>query len=235
MEVLKMTESVSNISGSNYSSTGVLSGGTTAKEMKDEFLMLLTQQLKAQNPLNPYNNQEFATQLAQFSELEQLTDIRSLMEEQVQTNLMLTQTIADSALPGLLGKSAKAISDKSHYNGENDMPVGYNLPYQVSAAELTIFDQSGNIVNTISLSGFDLTSGDHKITWDGMNSEGDPMPAGEYFFKVTTTSDDGVRTDQDTFTYGKIESIRFKNEGTMLLIAGLEAPLGSITDISTNG
>jgi flagellar basal-body rod modification protein FlgD len=230
-----MSEYISNISGSNYSQSGVFSGTTSSKELKDEFLMLLTQQLKAQNPLNPYNNQEFASQLAQFSQLEQLTDIRSLMEDQVKTNIMLTHTIADSALPGLLGKSAMALSNASHYDGDNDMPVGYTLPYQTSAADLTIYDESGNIVNTIALSGFDLTSGDHKIKWDGKNSEGNQMPAGNYYFKVTTTSEDGSRSDQDTFTYGKIESIRFKNEGTVLLINGLETPLGNIIDISTNG
>lgn len=229
-----MTEGVSNISNSS-SQSGGLSGSTSSKELKDEFLMLLTKQLKAQNPLNPYNNQEFATQLAQFSQLEQLSDIRSLIEEQVQTNLMLTQTISDSALPGLLGKTAKAISNRSHYDGENDMPIGYTLSYQASAAELKIFDSSGNLVKTQELTGFDLSSGDHRLSWDGTNQKGDAMPEGEYMFEVHTINSDGSRERADTFTYGKIESVRFKNEGTMLVIGGQETPLGNIVDISTEG
>lgn len=229
-----MTEQVSNISNS-YSQSGGLSGATSSKELKDEFLMLLTQQLKAQNPLNPYNNQEFATQLAQFSQLEQLSDIRSLIEDQVETNLMLTQTISDSALPGLLGKTAKAYSSKSYYDGENGMPVGYDLPYNSSSAELTIYDSAGNIVKNEQLSGFDLSSGDHRLTWDGTNQEGDQMPAGEYYFDVKTLNSDGSKENADTFTYGKIESVRFKAEGTMLVIAGQETPLGNVVDISTEG
>ena len=228
-----MTESVSSLTN-NYGASYSTTDSSSASNLKDEFLTLLVEQLKAQNPLEPQSNQDFSAQLAQFSQLEQLSDIRTLMEEQVQTNLVLTQTIADSALPGLLGKSAKAISNKSHYDSDNAMPIGYTLPFQASSAELTIYNETGSVVKKIPLTDFELSNGDHNISWDGTNDDGDDMPAGDYYFSVNATSGDGSTYNADTFTYGTIQSIKFTNEGTKLLIGGVEIPLGSVVDISTN-
>jgi flagellar basal-body rod modification protein FlgD len=51
-----------------------------AQEQKNQFLQLLVAQLKGQNPLNPMEGSEFVAQLAQFSSLEELTQIRSGMD-----------------------------------------------------------------------------------------------------------------------------------------------------------
>lgn len=47
---------------------------------KDAFLRLLVAQIKNQNPLNPADGVQFLTQLAQFSELEQMIGIRQELE-----------------------------------------------------------------------------------------------------------------------------------------------------------
>ena len=44
---------------------------------KETFLQLLVAQIKNQNPLNPADGVQFLTQLAQFSELEQMMEIRN--------------------------------------------------------------------------------------------------------------------------------------------------------------
>jgi flagellar basal-body rod modification protein FlgD len=57
-------------------------GGTAAPKAtqdvsKEAFMQLLVAQIKNQNPLNPTDGVQFLTQLAQFSELEQLINIKS--------------------------------------------------------------------------------------------------------------------------------------------------------------
>lgn len=228
-----MIEGISNVTGGTFGkSQSSTSSGSTVD--KDQFLKLLTYQLRAQNPLKPYDNQEFATTLAQFSQLEQLTDIRSLLEEQNQNSLALSQVMTNSALPGMLGKSAKAYTDKVFFDGENNAVLGYNVPFTSSEGDLIVRDATGNIVKRIDLESVDLTYGDHKLYWDGIDQNGNQVNKGIYSFEVELTDSNGASISADTFSAGKIEAVRFKSEGTMLVINGVELPLNSVSDISTN-
>ncbi|MCC7176127.1 MAG: hypothetical protein IT159_13125 [Bryobacterales bacterium] len=65
--------------GAVQTGTGVAAGGRVIG--KDDFLKLLVAQIRNQNPLNPADGVEFLTQLAQFSQLEQLINIRTRLEE----------------------------------------------------------------------------------------------------------------------------------------------------------
>jgi flagellar basal-body rod modification protein FlgD len=226
-----MTEGIS--SNNAATSQGMASQAISQSVVgKDDFLKLLTFQLRSQNPLKPYDNQEFAAQLAQFSQLEQLVDIKSLIEEQVYSNNILTQTIANSALPGMIGKNAKAITNNFVYDGISKPTLGYDLPTNVQSANLTIKDASGKIIKQIELNNSELNQGYHTIFWDGTNNSGDTVGGGKYFFSVEGNDSVGGKFSAFTSLYGKIEAVRFKSEGTMLVINGTEMTLNSISDIS---
>lgn len=228
-----MTYGVSGASSSSYANSSNNSSASDTVS-KDEFLQLLTYQLQAQNPLKPYNNQEFATQLAQFSQLEQLTDIKSLIEEQNSTNNLLAETISNTALPGMLGKRATAYTNKFNYDGENEVQLGFSLPYNAESGTLKIKDENGTIVQTLELNRDKLNSGDNYITWSGDTNEGSDAPKGNYSFEVNVTDNNGSGYSADTFIKGKIQAVRFKSEGTLLVINGQEITLNNIADISTN-
>ena len=52
-----------------------------AQEQKSQFLQLLVAQMKGQDPLNPMDGTQFVAQLAQFSSLEELINIRQVLEQ----------------------------------------------------------------------------------------------------------------------------------------------------------
>jgi flagellar basal-body rod modification protein FlgD len=103
----------------------------------------------------------------------------------------------------------------------------------MSAVEgkVTIYDDQGRIVRTIDLQGSNLQVGDHTIQWDGKDDSGNTLDSGNYSFFVDFKNANGSEQQASTFTYGKIEAVRFKNNGTVLVVDGLEIPISDITDI----
>ena len=199
---------------------------------KDDFLKLLTYQLRSQNPLQPANNQEFAAQLAQFSQLEQLTNIKSLLEDQANLNMMIAESLTNTAIPGMLGKMASVATNEFQFDGENNNELGFNLPYQMQSGVVSIYDENGNLVRTIELSGENLAKGNHSIVWDGEDNQGSKVAIGKYTYDVVMSDGSGASFSGDKFINGKITAVRFKADGTYVVINNQEVSLSKIIEIS---
>ncbi|MGA9120044.1 MAG: flagellar hook capping FlgD N-terminal domain-containing protein, partial [Bacteroidota bacterium] len=97
---------------SSVNTTSPVQTATASNQLgKDDFLKLLVTQLQNQDPLNPLQGTEFVAQLAQFSSLEQLTNINSSLEQNIQSNQLMTQSIGNSLAATLVGKDVRASSN----------------------------------------------------------------------------------------------------------------------------
>lgn len=198
---------------------------------KEDFVKLLTLQLRMQNPLNPSSNQEMAAQLAQFSALEQLQNISASLDQLLQSNASLALSVAQYSAPALIGRTATVNASTFSFDGTNPIELGYELPSAAAEVTIEVRSAGGAVIRTIEVPSSALAGGKHTITWDGLDSRGNRAPAGTYSFVVRATSSDGSDLSVIPFLRGTISGIRYSTEGLMVVIGGVEVSISSIVEL----
>ena len=165
------------------SATGTGSSTASAIMGKDDFLKLLITQLQNQDPLNPMSGADYAAQLAQFSSVEQLSNINTTLTQSVQQNQLLTQAIGNSLAATLIGKDIRATGNTVSYTGDSAVKLGYTLTSDAKDTTVSIYNSAGALVKTLQHQG--TASGDNTLTWDGTDGAGRRVPAGVYVVRVT--------------------------------------------------
>ena len=148
---------------------------------KEEFLTLLVAQLQNQDPLNPDDPTEFTSQLAQFSSLEQLVNLNTSMTELADAQLDSERF----ASIDLIGK--EVVYQESEFAFEEaPVDIGYQLDGTASSITMTI--QNEDNVTVATLNPTELEAGNHFVEWDGLDSEGNIAPAGNYNIILQATA-----------------------------------------------
>ncbi len=144
---------------------------------KQDFLKLLITQLQNQDPLNPSDPTKFSSQLAEFSSLEQMTNINQSIKNLSGT----TEAINKLTSLSMLGKQVVLQKDAFTLRDES-VKLGYKLEKPASQVNLKIKDADGATVAQVE--GDKPTAGNHFVTWDGQGLNGQDLPPGEYSFSV---------------------------------------------------
>ena len=221
-------QSVSTLSSNVPTSSSTT--GTTPVLGENDFLKLLTMQMQYQDPMNPMSGTEFASQLAQFSSVEQLTNINTELGQSISANAVLTQSINNGLAATFIGKDVRATTNSFQYSGTGDKKLGYTLSSDANTASVSITDGAGNVVRTIK--GTPTGSGDETFSWDRKDDAGNQVGSGKYSFSVTATGADGGAITSSPFIYGTVSGIRFKSNGTVFVVDGMEVPLSDILEIT---
>ena len=220
-----MVDGLSNIGG-GYAS-GSLTNGT---EMgKEDFLKLMLAQLQNQDPLSPMEGTEFASQLAQFTSLEQLMNLNDSMDTSINANYFLSQSINNTLAATLIGKEVKLSGSTFQNSGQDNTTLGYNLSTPASSVTVKIYNETGQLVKTIENA--PKNSGDNKLIWDFSDNEGNSVPQGKYTFKVEPKDADNNLMSYSTYVLGKIDGVKFTENGTMLVVNGAKYNLSDIMEI----
>ncbi|MBU0472777.1 MAG: flagellar hook capping protein [Bacteroidetes bacterium] len=199
---------------------------------KEAFLELMIAQLQNQDPMNPMDGTEYAAQLAQFTSLEQLTNLNDSMDASIDANYYLTQSINNTMTATLIGKDVKLTSTTLQNIGQDDISFGYKLPVDVKTVTIKIYNESGALIKTIEQE--NNSAGEHKLSWDFSDNNGTKVPNGKYTFKVTATDAKGEDLAISTFGLGTIDGVRFSESGTALLVDGVEYSLADVMEILNN-
>lgn len=212
-----------------FGSTATASETNTEKQ---DFLNLLVAQMKYQDPLNPLEGTEFAAQLAQFANVEELRNIGAKMDEQAETDLLLAQSVNNTLATTLIGKQVRAADNTVVYGG-SDVKINYNLSGLASPVTITITTEEGATVRTMTIA--NAGAGDNQVEWDGRDNRGNVVPAGTYYTSIDAEGADGSNVTATPLAIGRIGGIRFENGSPVLLLNGKTIPFGSVLEILEDG
>lgn len=190
---------LSSTSGSSASST---TGKSSSGLGMDAFLQLLVTQLQYQDPLSPMDDKEFVAELAQFSSLEQLTEINSGIEGLSALN----QEQQMIGAVNFIGKTIEANGTAVSVEEGKATPVNFTLPEDAATCLVNVLDSTGQIVRTVDLGA--ATAGQVEFQWDGKDYDGKTVDDGQYQVAVTATNADGEVMKVSSTMTGTVEGIQ---------------------------
>ena len=184
---------------------------------KDEFMKLLITQLENQDPLEPQDNTEFIAQLAQFSSPEDITNMASSMEQFGQT-LASTQALQASTL---VGRQVQVLSESAKLEEGKAVQGTVDIPQSTQEAFVAVYTSGGEYIGDIGLGSRE--KGEAAFEWDGLDTDGQPFPPGNYQFRADTLQD-GKPEQADLYLGRNVSSVALNSGRSgeiMLNISGM--------------
>jgi flagellar basal-body rod modification protein FlgD len=202
-------------------------GTTGAKKnalTQDDFLKLFTTQLKYQNPLEPLDNSQMATQMAQFNTVDALTKMNETL-----TQMATNQTSMNNLqIASLIGKK---VETQGNSLAIQQGTVGEGM-YQLAKpgkAFIQIFNSQGTLVRQIDAGSKDTAT--QKIGWDGKNQAGATLPDGTYTFKVLAVDAQGQSVSVTNYQIGTVNGVSLENGSVALQVNGGKVQFSDILSI----
>lgn len=217
MSILSSLTGAGTASGSSATSAASTNASTSAATVASQyqtFLKMLTTELQNQDPTQPLDSSQFTSQLAQFSSLEQ----------QLQTNANLSslitaqQSATFSTAINYIGHTVNAAGDSfTEASSGASVPIAFSLDGNATTAQVDIVNAAGKTVNTLSVTS--PVAGLNNLTFNGLDSDGNALPAGTYTYAVSATDLAGKAVTATTYQTGKVTAVD-SSSGTTYLELG---------------
>ena len=186
-------------------------------ELNDRFMTLLVTQLKNQDPMNPMENAEMTSQLAQIntvSGIEKLNTTLSSITDQIDQGRALEAA-------GLVGSGVMVPGNKvltSQVDGKvTTTPIGIELDQPADNVRVTVTNGSGQVVDQYDAGS--AMAGVSNISWDGELSTGEKAPDGAYNVSLQATRGESPISSQ-ALNYAQVGAVTPQENGGVLLDLG---------------
>ncbi|MDY7578298.1 flagellar hook assembly protein FlgD [Herbaspirillum sp. RTI4] len=203
----------------NTSAAAATSASTSSSNaVQNEFLTLLTAQLKNQDPSNPMSNSDLTTQMAQMSTVSGISQLNTTLSS-LMTNLQSSQALQATNMIGhgvLAAGSSVALTTNTTTATDGTSTstqqgiMGVNLAGSADAVTVSVQDANGKTIHTANLG--QQSAGVLPITWDGTTDSGTKAASGNYTFTVKATSG-STAVAATPLSYGTVASISQSSTG----------------------
>jgi len=188
---------ISKLETNTAASTAPKTGSELGQE---DFMKLMTTQLKNQDPFEPMDNGEFLSQIAQFGTVNGITDLKDSFNgfaDSMQSNQALQAT-------SIIGHGVLAETDTGQLSNSGIMQGAVELSSYSPNVAVNVYDRTGQLVNRLDLG--EQLSGTVPFAWDGSTFSGTRAAAGEYRMEVEVV--EGAQSFiYPTLMYGNVTSL----------------------------
>ena len=201
----------------------LITGAKTASGNFDTFLSLLTTQLKNQDPTKPLDTNEFAKQLTQYTEVEQLIQSNQKLEA-------LVKLSSANASVSVIGYVGKEITSKGNTTTLANGSANWQLDVPANSNDVTyvVKDAQGNEVYSTSGS---LNSGEGSFSWDGSTSAGGKAAPGNYSLSVTARDAAKNTINVGVAVTGIVDGVDMTGDAPVLLVNGTRFAINDVTEV----
>lgn len=206
---------------SSTSATAALPKANGA-EAEQRFLKLLVTQLNNQDPLNPLDNAQLTSQLAQMSTVTGIEKLNTAFES------MLAQSGSSQVLQSanLIGRTVLVPGQEIQNVPGQASQFGVDLPFGADAMTVNFTAPNGDVVRSVALGAHG--PGVQTMTWDGLSTSGAVLPAGSYRVNVEARIGEG-KVAAEALAFSRVGSVSQGTGGvTVDLSSGVKAPLAAV-------
>ena len=180
---------------------------------QDRFMTLLITQMKNQDPLNPMDNAQVTSQMAQLSTVTGIDKMNNTLESLIGS----VQNGQSYQATSMIGHNVLVPGNAINSTGTGGQ-LGVNLPVGADNLTVTIKDSAGSTIRTLSLGS--QSAGMASFKWDGFADDGSAAKAGAYKFDVTATTA-GQSATADALNYAQVMSVSNSSSGVKLNLSNL--------------
>ena len=218
--------SVHQLLGMNDPAQDVIKGRGKSELGQEDFLALMVAQLENQDPTKPMDNNEFLSQMAQFSMVNGIEDLNGNFSS-VSDSLMGAQGLQAATL---LDRQAIIETDSARFDGIEPVEGVIEQSERATQIEMQVRDGQGALVRTMSL---EPSAGNQvAFEWDGRDQSGRSVAAGNYYFQVAGAVNGQVRS-MPVAMANRIESVSLdpvSQKVTLNLANGRTATLDDVRE-----
>jgi flagellar basal-body rod modification protein FlgD len=218
---------MSTVSGTS-STSSTDSSTTTHKTTLDQedFMTILLAQLKYEDPNEPMDDKEMASQVVQYSNLEALNNIN----EGVQTLVESTSSTSLTSGVNYIGKSIKSSGYNLTVNDGTVSTLYYSLGEAVTNVTANVYDKDGDLIRSESLGSKGI--GDYTYVWDGKDTDGNVMADGTYGVIVRAENAEGEKVLVQAQISGVVTGVKTSSGTVYLELAdGRTVELANVTEV----
>jgi len=215
---------VSSTTSSTSTDTSTTTHSTTLDQ--SDFMTILLAQLQYQDPSDPMDDKEMASQLVQYSSLEMLTNINENL------TTLVTDSSSDSILSGsnYIGKSIKSTGYNLTLADGTTSTLYYSLGEAVTEVTANVYDGDGDIIRSESLGS--KGEGEYTYVWDGKDTDGNTMTDGTYGVIINAVNSDGDKVVVQSEISGVVTGVKSSSGTVYLELAdGRTVELANVTEV----